>query len=87
MLTVTTELVNVDVAPGKGELGDVAEVLVGGLNVVVIFVTGEDGVTAASVTGALTPVTTKCVLAKISEMNKKCSSVSVMTAKKREHGY
>lgn len=56
---------NVEVGPVSGEVGDVVVVLMGlvvGLDVVVAFVTGEDGVTGNTVTGALMPVTLTCVL-------------------------
>lgn len=50
---------NVEVGPVNGEVDDVV-VLMGRvviLVVVVTFVTGEDGVTGGTVTGALMPVT------------------------------
>lgn len=61
MLAVSVELGNSAVGPVYGEVDDVLVVPVGGLDVVVVFVTGEDGVTGATVTGALTPATIKCV--------------------------
>lgn len=84
---VLTELVNVAVGPVYGEVDDAVVVQVGGLDVVVVFATGEGGVTGATVTGALMPVRIKCVLAKTSEMNQKMllsllMSVSFMTEKK-----
>lgn len=54
---------NVEVGPVNVEVDDVV-VLMGRvviLGVVVTFVTGEDGVTGGTVTGALMPVTTTCV--------------------------
>lgn len=56
---------NVEVGPVSGEVDDVVVVLMGlvvGLDVVVAFVTGEDGVTGSTVTGALMPVTLRRVL-------------------------
>lgn len=72
MLTVAVELVNVAVGPVYGEVDDAVVVQVGGLDVVVVLATGEGGVTGATVTGALMPVRIKSVLAKTSEMSKKC---------------
>lgn len=56
---------NVEVGPVYGEVIDVVVVLMGlvvGLDVVVAFVTGEDGVKGSTVTGAFIPVTILCVL-------------------------
>lgn len=52
MLTVAVELINVAVGPADGEVDDAVVVLVGGLQVLVVFATGEDAVTGATVTGA-----------------------------------
>lgn len=52
MLTVAVELVNVAVGPADGEVDDAVVVPVGGLQVLVVFATGEDGVTGATETGA-----------------------------------
>lgn len=63
MLTAEGELVNVAVSPVNGEVEEVEKVVVvlgGGLDVVVVFVTG-DAVSGATVTGALMPVKIKRV--------------------------